>query len=178
MARSKRVVRDSRQVADGSACAPSVSLVAESSDRSASHCAECPASPGRPFLSESQAAVSPSVWNPAEAIMADLVFIVSRAEPKRYLYLKHQFADESRDSRTRAGIRGREQGCGARPSNGRAAPEPDEAAADRKTPHRPAPARRYEGTPVVGLGPGEAPGDVHERPMTSQSSVSSTSRSL
>ena len=29
--------------------------------------------------------------------MADLVFIVSRAEPKRYLYLKHQFADESRD---------------------------------------------------------------------------------
>jgi hypothetical protein len=29
--------------------------------------------------------------------MADLVFIVSRSEPKQYLYLKHQFADESRD---------------------------------------------------------------------------------
>src|SRR2546425_637955 len=29
--------------------------------------------------------------------MADLVFIVSRAEPKQYLYLKHVFADESRD---------------------------------------------------------------------------------
>ena len=29
--------------------------------------------------------------------MADLVFIVSRTEPKRYLYLKHEFADESRD---------------------------------------------------------------------------------
>lgn len=29
--------------------------------------------------------------------MADLVFIVSRAEPKQYLYLKHFYADESRD---------------------------------------------------------------------------------
>ena len=29
--------------------------------------------------------------------MADLVFIVSRTEPKQYFYLKHQFADESRD---------------------------------------------------------------------------------
>ena len=29
--------------------------------------------------------------------MADLVFIVSRAEPKQYLYLKNVFADESRD---------------------------------------------------------------------------------
>ncbi len=29
--------------------------------------------------------------------MADLVFIVSRTEPKQYLYLKHVFADESRD---------------------------------------------------------------------------------
>jgi hypothetical protein len=29
--------------------------------------------------------------------MADLVFIVSRTEPKQYLYLKYQFADESRD---------------------------------------------------------------------------------
>jgi hypothetical protein len=29
--------------------------------------------------------------------MAALVFIVSRTEPKQYLYLKHVFADESRD---------------------------------------------------------------------------------
>jgi hypothetical protein len=29
--------------------------------------------------------------------MSDLVFIVSRAEPKHYLYLKYQFADESSD---------------------------------------------------------------------------------
>ena len=29
--------------------------------------------------------------------MADLVFIVSRTEPKHYLYLKHVFADESKD---------------------------------------------------------------------------------
>ena len=29
--------------------------------------------------------------------MADLVFIVSRTEPKQYLYLKHVFADETRD---------------------------------------------------------------------------------
>ena len=29
--------------------------------------------------------------------MADLVFIVSRTEPKQYLYLKHVFADQSRD---------------------------------------------------------------------------------
>jgi len=29
--------------------------------------------------------------------MADLVFIVLRTEPKQYLYLKHVFADESRD---------------------------------------------------------------------------------
>jgi hypothetical protein len=29
--------------------------------------------------------------------MANLVFIVSRTEPKQYLYLKHVFADESRD---------------------------------------------------------------------------------
>ncbi len=29
--------------------------------------------------------------------MADLVFIVSRTEPKQYFYLKHEFADESRD---------------------------------------------------------------------------------
>ena len=29
--------------------------------------------------------------------MADLVFIVSRTEPQQYLYLKHVFADESRD---------------------------------------------------------------------------------
>ena len=29
--------------------------------------------------------------------MADLVFIVSRTEPKQYLYLKHFWADEGRD---------------------------------------------------------------------------------
>ena len=29
--------------------------------------------------------------------MADLVFIVSRTEPKQYFYLKHEFADERRD---------------------------------------------------------------------------------
>ena len=29
--------------------------------------------------------------------MADLIFIVSRAAPKRYFYLKHVYADESRD---------------------------------------------------------------------------------
>ena len=29
--------------------------------------------------------------------MANLVFIVSRTEPKQYLYLKHVFADESKD---------------------------------------------------------------------------------
>ena len=29
--------------------------------------------------------------------MVDLPFIVSRTEPKQYLYLKHVFADESRD---------------------------------------------------------------------------------
>jgi len=31
------------------------------------------------------------------AIVADLVFIVSRTEPRQYLYLKHVFADESSD---------------------------------------------------------------------------------
>jgi hypothetical protein len=58
-----------------------VSLVVEFSDRSSFplHCAERPAS------------------YPSEAIMADLLFIVSRTEPKQYLYLKHVFADESRD---------------------------------------------------------------------------------
>ena len=29
--------------------------------------------------------------------MADVVFIVSRSEPKQYLYLKHFWADEGRD---------------------------------------------------------------------------------
>ena len=29
--------------------------------------------------------------------MGDLVFIVSRTEPKQYLYLKHYWADEKRD---------------------------------------------------------------------------------
>jgi hypothetical protein len=44
--------------------------------------------------------------------MADLVFIVSRTEPKHYLYLKHEFADESRDVvlDRRAGERRRSQG--------------------------------------------------------------------
>ena len=43
--------------------------------------------------------------------MADLVFIVSRAEPKHYLYLKHEFADESSDVvlDRRAGERRRSQ---------------------------------------------------------------------
>jgi hypothetical protein len=43
--------------------------------------------------------------------MADLVFIVSRNEPKHYLYLKHEFADESRDVvlDRRAGERRRSQ---------------------------------------------------------------------
>jgi hypothetical protein len=57
--------------------------------------------------------------------MAELVFIVSRTEPKQYLYLKHAFC-------------GREQGCSSGPPHRRAAPEL-EAAADGKTPHRPAP---------------------------------------
>ena len=30
-------------------------------------------------------------------IVTDLVFIVSRTEPKRYLYLKHVYADAGRD---------------------------------------------------------------------------------
>jgi len=43
--------------------------------------------------------------------MADLVFIVSRTEPKHYLYLKHEFADESSDVvlDRRAGERRRSQ---------------------------------------------------------------------
>jgi hypothetical protein len=36
-------------------------------------------------------------WSPSEAIMADLLFIVSRTESRQYLYLKQVFADESRD---------------------------------------------------------------------------------
>jgi hypothetical protein len=36
-------------------------------------------------------------WSPSEAIMADLLFIVSRTESRQHLYLKHVFADESRD---------------------------------------------------------------------------------
>src|SRR4029453_13986357 len=44
--------------------------------------------------------------------MADLVFIVSRTEPKHYLYLKHEFVDETRDVvlDRRAGERRRSQG--------------------------------------------------------------------
>jgi hypothetical protein len=30
-------------------------------------------------------------------MMADLLFVVSRTEPKRYIYLKYVYADESRD---------------------------------------------------------------------------------
>jgi hypothetical protein len=43
--------------------------------------------------------------------MADLVFIVSRTDPKQYQYLKHEFADESRDVvlDRRAGERRRSQ---------------------------------------------------------------------
>ena len=43
--------------------------------------------------------------------MADLVFIVSRTEPKHYLYLKHEFANESSDVvlDRRAGERRRSQ---------------------------------------------------------------------
>jgi len=43
--------------------------------------------------------------------MADLVFIVSRTEPKHYLYLKHEFANESSDVvlDRRAGKRRRSQ---------------------------------------------------------------------
>src|SRR5947207_2172429 len=43
--------------------------------------------------------------------MADLVFIVSRTKPRQYLYLKHEFADESRDVvlDRRAGERRRSQ---------------------------------------------------------------------
>jgi hypothetical protein len=43
--------------------------------------------------------------------MADLVFIVSRTEPKHYRYLKHEFADESSDVvlDRRAGERRRSQ---------------------------------------------------------------------
>jgi hypothetical protein len=55
--------------------------------------------------------VSQRLEYPAEAIMADLVFIVSRTEPKHYLYLKHEFADESSDVvlDRRAGERRRSQ---------------------------------------------------------------------
>jgi hypothetical protein len=43
--------------------------------------------------------------------MADLVFIVSRTDPKQYQYLKHEFADESTDVvlDRRAGERRRRQ---------------------------------------------------------------------
>jgi len=67
--------------------------------------------------------------------MADLVFIVSRTEPKQYLYLKHVFADESRDV-----VLDRRMG-------------------ERRRSLRPPPMeRRHEGAPVVGLGLGKAPG--------------------
>ena len=41
--------------------------------------------------------------------MADLVFIVSRTEPKTYGYIKHVFADENRDVRVILDRRGRER---------------------------------------------------------------------
>src|SRR6266699_1131377 len=40
--------------------------------------------------------------------MADLVFIVSRTEPKTYGYIKHVFADENRDVRVILERRGRD----------------------------------------------------------------------
>jgi len=39
----------------------------------------------------------PEVGVQAEAIVPDLVFIVSRTAPKRYLHLKYVYADEGRD---------------------------------------------------------------------------------
>jgi hypothetical protein len=44
--------------------------------------------------------------------VADLVFIVSRTEPKRYMYLKYVYADERRDVilDRRVGERRRRQG--------------------------------------------------------------------
>jgi len=95
--------------------------------------------------------------------MADLVFIVSRTAPKQYFYLKHEFADESRDVVLDRRLSERRRSL--RP------PPAERRHIDRR--HR----GRHEGTPVIRLGPGEAPGDVHERPMTSRSPVSSTSRS-
>jgi hypothetical protein len=41
--------------------------------------------------------------------MADLVFIVSRTEPRTYMYIKHVFADENRDGRVILDRRGRER---------------------------------------------------------------------
>jgi len=61
--------------------------------------------------------------------VADLLFIVSRTEPKRYMYLKHVYADEHRD-------------VVPRPSGRRTAPKP-EAAADRATPRGAAPSRHH-----------------------------------
>jgi hypothetical protein len=46
--------------------------------------------------------------------MADLVFIVSRTEPKTYGYIKHIFADENRDVRVILDRRGRERRRGQR----------------------------------------------------------------
>jgi len=47
--------------------------------------------------------------------MADLVFIVSRTEPKTYGYIKHVFADENRDVRVILDRRGPERRRGQRP---------------------------------------------------------------
>jgi hypothetical protein len=45
----------------------------------------------------------------AEAIMADLLFIVSRAEQRTYMYIKHVFANEERDVRVILDRRERER---------------------------------------------------------------------
>jgi hypothetical protein len=47
--------------------------------------------------------------------MADLVFIVSRTEPKTYRYIQHVFADECRDVRVILDRRGHERRRSQRP---------------------------------------------------------------
>src|SRR5207244_13049786 len=69
-----------------------------------------PSSSGRPFLSESV-----SEWNAAEATMADLLFIVSRTEPKTYIDIGHVFADEHGDVRVILDRRARERRRSRRP---------------------------------------------------------------
>jgi hypothetical protein len=90
--------------------------------------------------------------------MADLVFIVSRTEAKQYFYLKHEFADESRDVvlDRRLGERRRS----LRP------PPIERRHIDRR--HRDV-TRELQSSGWAG----EAPGGVYERQMTSYSPVSS-----